>query len=441
MTRLFLHLFLYLVLGLLLINWTTEQLFQHTNEQQSQQEPHLIPLKNVIKHLALGQMSSAKIEQSGNTLQTKLGIDVTTVSRGNFAFLPQQLEELNSGNIVHSYGSNNSLWLYFPVDEQHLWQIGPIASNVELTPSTSFKQRLLIMLSYVMLALLIALWCRPLWRDLTTLRAATLAIGPAQNEFTNPLKNSSVLFPLGNALQNMAQRIEQLLSLQKQMTHAVGHDIRTPLARLKFALAIQNHKAEPERNEERNQERSTEQPANSQLAEMQQDIAEIELLIDEMLTYGRLQTEQPELNRESVDVFQLCDNLTDKLNRHHELKISLRCDTNTRWRCDGHLLERALQNLLTNAQRFAKQGVTLTIELEQKRLICIVEDDGEGIAEQDATKIFDPFIRLEQSRNKKSGGFGLGLAIVKRIVDWHQGEISLDRSSKGGARFTLRLPE
>jgi signal transduction histidine kinase len=106
---------------------------------------------------------------------------------------------------------------------------------------------------------------------------------------------------------------------------------------------------------------------------------------------------------------------------------------------DGHYLERAIQNLITNALRYAQTKVRVTVTIV-KDIEITVEDDGDGVPAADRQRIWQPFSRLESSRNKAGGGFGLGLAIVAKILEWHQGIAYVTESSLGGASFHLRWP-
>jgi len=109
--------------------------------------------------------------------------------------------------------------------------------------------------------------------------------------------------------------------------------------------------------------------------------------------------------------------------------------------CDPRLLARALLNLIRNAARYARNTITLRIEAGQAGALCVVvEDDGPGIPVSDRARVFEPFLRLDASRDRHTGGFGLGLAIVRRIALVHGGEVQLDAAPSGGARFTVSLP-
>jgi two-component system sensor histidine kinase RstB len=99
-----------------------------------------------------------------------------------------------------------------------------------------------------------------------------------------------------------------------------------------------------------------------------------------------------------------------------------------------------LQNLVTNAMRYARSRIQVRCELHGTQVEVVVEDDGPGIPEVDRERVFKPFARLDDSRHRASGGYGLGLSIVQRIAEWHGGRIWVDTAALGGAAFHLRWP-
>ena len=123
-----------------------------------------------------------------------------------------------------------------------------------------------------------------------------------------------------------------------------------------------------------------------------------------------------------------------------EKRLDLVCPTHPLpWRGDPRLLDRALENLIGNALRHATSRVTLAMSQQQDHYLLEVADDGPGIDPALAPQIFEPFVRLDQSRDRRTGGTGLGLAIVRSIARHHGGEVQL-LPAETGARFCLRLP-
>ena len=110
--------------------------------------------------------------------------------------------------------------------------------------------------------------------------------------------------------------------------------------------------------------------------------------------------------------------------------------------CRPDSLKRALKNILDNAVAYGQSAsLNLVDEPDQNRVAIIIEDDGPGIAESDLERVFQPFVRLEGSRNRDTGGSGLGLAIARSIIRGHGGEVGLENIPDGGLRVIIQLPK
>jgi two-component system OmpR family sensor kinase len=107
---------------------------------------------------------------------------------------------------------------------------------------------------------------------------------------------------------------------------------------------------------------------------------------------------------------------------------------------DPRLLGRALSNLLRNAQKYATGRIAVAAGRIGGQVTIAVEDDGPGIPDEERERIFEPFYRLDRSRDRATGGFGLGLSIVRKAVLLHGGSVHVERSGLGGARFVVSLP-
>jgi signal transduction histidine kinase len=108
---------------------------------------------------------------------------------------------------------------------------------------------------------------------------------------------------------------------------------------------------------------------------------------------------------------------------------------------DRRLLGRAIGNLLRNAQKYAAHEVALRARRDDGTLEIAVEDDGPGIPDEERERIFEPFYRLDRSRDRATGGFGLGLSIAHKAIALHGGSLKVEQSALGGARFVVRLPD
>jgi signal transduction histidine kinase len=108
-------------------------------------------------------------------------------------------------------------------------------------------------------------------------------------------------------------------------------------------------------------------------------------------------------------------------------------------RANRDQLARVVRNLLENAQRYARSTISIDVQRNGAEAILVVADDGPGVPDAARDRIFERFIRLDDSRSRETGGAGLGLAIAKEIVEGHRGSITLDPDGRG-ARFVVRLP-
>jgi two-component system OmpR family sensor kinase len=108
---------------------------------------------------------------------------------------------------------------------------------------------------------------------------------------------------------------------------------------------------------------------------------------------------------------------------------------------DRRLLARAVGNLLRNAQKYAAHTVALSARRDGGLLEILVDDDGPGIPEDERERIFEPFYRLDRSRDRATGGFGLGLSIARKAVALHGGVLRVEQSPLGGARFVITVPD
>lgn len=407
MRRLFLHFYLFILLVLFAIGWSVERLWEHS---QAETVPGWVTL--------LGQSLAYQLtapDSDPKQVAAQLGLNLQQLPINAIDWSLVELEALARGQLVPLFGAD-SVFFYQQMGEQ-LLQFGPV--EVEVPSNYTY---LFTMLFFLLLGVALAVWLWPIARDIQHLQRQLAQFGQGMQLPTQPLPDRSLLAPIAQSVQQMASQITRLVNLQREMTHAVSHELRTPLARLSFAIEMQP---------------LTDSEKNAMLA----DIRELDQLVDEMLDYARMESQVVRLQIEEVDFTQLLDNLSEKLAPLPGAMITVDRPAVAWQQADGHYLERALQNLIMNAKRHAKSQVLLSLQLTADATIISVEDDGPGIPLAQREAILQPFVRLDAGRNKGQGGFGLGLAIVSRIVNWHQGQLTIDSSTLGGARFCLHLPK
>lgn len=245
--------------------------------------------------------------------------------------------------------------------------------------------------------------------------------------------NEDAVGRLGAAFNSMADHIQRLMVVQKEMIHAVSHELRTPVARIRFGVQM----IEDCPNEE---------AMKKQLTGIDGDIQELDELIDEILTYARLEQGGPILAFQDADVMAIVEQVVDEQSSTKpDMKIFAEYKEGSElWKMsevETRYLHRSIQNLVGNATRYAQSTVKIHCSFDQETCRIDVEDDGPGIPEDEWESVFTPFARLDDSRTRSSGGYGLGLSIVRRILYWHGGQAFLGRSSElGGAKFSLVWP-
>ncbi|MCK0155175.1 ATP-binding protein [Alcanivorax sp. S6407] len=364
-------------------------------------------------------------------LQQFFGYDLAMVDRDALELDAEQEQRLNRREVVialdDSTRSDSSIRIYAPVAQTGmLLVIGP------LTLFDQFPIELLLVagvLSLLAVALATYLQVSPLQRRLKQLDRAVSQLGSGDLGAYANIEGSDAIGQVAATFNGMTAHIRRLIESQREMTRAVSHELRTPVARLRFGLEML---ADIESADLRREK----------LNALDHDIEQLDQLIDEILTYARLEQGTPNIEFKPVNVTDLCDQLRDEMETIRGVtRISVESDAAAlEVEAEERYLHRVLQNLVTNALRYAASSIVMRIDTDADRVVIHVDDDGPGIPEHERERVFKPFARLDKSRHRASGGYGLGLSIVKRIVDWHGGDIVVEESPEGGARFTVTLP-
>ncbi|EPG36822.1 two-component system, OmpR family, sensor histidine kinase RstB [Acinetobacter colistiniresistens] len=271
----------------------------------------------------------------------------------------------------------------------------------------------------------------PLERKIRQVRYALNKMKSGDLSLRVPIEGSDEMANLASSYNNMSDHIQRLIEAQRELMRAVSHELRTPVARIRFGMEML---AEEDDYNYRIQ----------QVDMIDKDIEALNTLIDEIMTYAKLEQGTPSLDFEDIVLVEVLDQVameTEALKTQKEIELiapalSLKVDAERRY------LHRVVQNLVGNAVRYCDHKVRISggIHADGNAYVC-VEDDGPGIPEQERSRIFEAFARLDDSRTRASGGYGLGLSIVSRIAYWFGGTIQVDQSPNlGGARFIMTWP-
>ena len=274
----------------------------------------------------------------------------------------------------------------------------------------------------IILGALIIVWSinrfnRPLKRFVTTVENINHPLGMTElPENDGPL----MVRKAAKAVNNMQQRIQQLIEDKTQMLAAISHDLRTPITRLKLRAQF----VEDEKQQQK----------------IIQDLEEMETMLNQSLSF--FQDQQP-LEHTRIDFASLLYAIyTDY--REVYSSVSYRgASKNLPLQAHALSLKRALSNLVDNALKYGDKA-KITLNKRRGYAIVTIEDNGPGIPEQDFDKVFSPFYRGDQSRSKQTGGIGLGLAVAHNIIQAHQGQIDIYNSKQNAGlkvRVILPLPE
>lgn len=243
--------------------------------------------------------------------------------------------------------------------------------------------------------------------------------------------NKDEIDELSDEFNHMAEQLEAHIHSKERLLQDISHELRSPLARLQMAIAIGRQK--------------TNHSAEQEFTRMELECMRLNTLIGEILEYARLEKSTNTLKKTMLDLKKLLYDIIEDAN--YEFPSSLtrvqpgQID-DCRIMADERLIRRAIENILRNALRYSSPEEAVFVSLYQKDETATIEikDRGPGIPENELTKVFNPFYRVDTSREKKTGGFGLGLAIAQQAVKLHGGEIEARNRKKAGLLVRIILP-
>ncbi len=368
-----------------------------------------------------------KIEQ----LESRLGLPVTLVEAATVNLQPYKKHALSGKTKQKVYITTNkkgkpSIIQSIPHSTLAL-KIGPIEVSWFMRHTGE------IMLFTVFLGLLTSffIWLWPLWSSLIKIKKAATEFGKGNYSARIAIGKFSPIKTISNTFNAMAEKTQDSIRSQKELTSAVSHELRTPIARMKFSLETLEYSQDKKEK-------------GASIIDIKEDIAELNSLVDELLLYARYDQKNATLNLSNVNLANWFNTSLERLEPlavnktlHYQLEGINDEETS---KIDARLMTRVIDNLVQNALRYAKQKVSISLRKTQKGYLLLVEDDGEGIPEDQRKKIFEAFSRIDNSRNRRTGGYGLGLAIVEKIVTAHNAHINIQTSTLGGALFEVFFP-
>src|SRR5438132_4309656 len=249
-----------------------------------------------------------------------------------------------------------------------------------------------------------------------------------------PKRRRDEIAELVRDFNGMAARLEDLVNAQNRLLNDVSHELRSPLARLNVALGLARQRTGPE--------------AQGALERIEREAERLNELIGRLLEIARLESGE-EVQKSAVNLAEMLHEICkdadfEAQNRNCRVK----CVIADACIVMGHagLLHSAIENVVRNATRYTREGTEVEIRLEKAQdakgseAVVRVTDSGPGVPEEDLHKLFRPFYRLDDARNRQTGGVGLGLAITERTVRLHGGRVKAANRPEGGLIVEIRLP-
>jgi len=379
--------------------------------------------------VVLNAMSSPRLWQfkirSNTNLVAQMDEDEQQLARRLTAGLPDKVQNMpvvvqlheNPAEIpqselpAHGDPHATAIHIILPLDRNTM------LSAVFLPPPASWPMELVIatLLAIFLTSAAAALVARRVVRPLAELTAAaSLVAGGARAPHVEE-KGPEDVRDAAVAFNKMTGEVMRTLESQRHLLSAVGHDLRTPLTAMRINLEF-----------------IEDQDLRDRLVE---NLDELQALTEQVLSAARGAGGEP---RRNVDLSALVESLVADLDDLGE-PVSWQNHAPAPVNCRPNEIRRAVRNLVENALAYGRKA-DVQIAERADGYDVVVEDEGPGIPDRDRQRVFEPFVRLESSRNAATGGTGLGLTLVKAIVEGHGGAIMLENRAGGGLRARLHLP-
>ncbi|MFN0305034.1 MAG: sensor histidine kinase [Burkholderiales bacterium] len=276
-----------------------------------------------------------------------------------------------------------------------------------------------LFLALALLALAVGVGAYPVVRRLTLrlerLQASVESLGAGDLSARVKVEGNDEVARLADSFNRATKRIEQLVGAHKTLLANTSHELRTPLARIRMAIELMKPNADPQRK-----------------AALEQDIAELDAMIDEILLASRLDASRDPEADEIVDLLGLA---AEECARYEDARLD---GEPISLRGDPRLLRRMIRNLLENARRHGAPPIQVRVARAGSNAEISVEDAGPGVPEPERERVFDPFYR--RPGGKDAGGTGLGLALVRQIARRHGGEARCVSQQEYSGGFVVVLP-
>jgi len=351
----------------------------------------------------------------------RVGIIMST-AEGQFAFGPDG-EPVDPGELL----KDSSRFRQIDVHIQHHQQKQPWRYSFMLDKEQFDDERSplligLIVLLLITISLAYAIQLR-LLRPLKWLRSGVDAVSEGDLSTRVPVVRNDEIGKVARAFNQMTGRVQQMVDDRERLLADVSHELRSPLARIKVALELL--------------------PEGDKRDSIAQDIREMESLTTALLEREQMRNQASHVNAEMVNLVAVVGEVIDGFS-HTPPGVEFNVPPQSlQITGDEALIKILVQNLVDNAIKFSlpdSKPVEISLRQTDHEVQIIVEDDGQGIPEEQAGKVFDPFVKLSPARGHRAG-YGLGLNLCQRIVQAQGGNIEIQQREKRGTRVLVSFPK
>ncbi len=276
----------------------------------------------------------------------------------------------------------------------------------------------------ILMALVIS---RRITQPVERLTTAVHAMAGGSLQTRVPVRGRDELAQLATAFNSMADALAAQQDLRRRMVSDVAHELRTPLTNLRCELeAIQDGLAVPDA---------------TRIASIHEEVLHLGRLVDDLQQLAIAEAGGLRLNRESIDLGEAVARAVDAFPHRNDIALST-CGESLHVNADATRIGQVVRNLLANAIQHTREPRRIVVQLRRDGAdaLVFVSDNGPGIPAAELENIFERFYRVEEARDRDSGGAGLGLPIARRLVELHGGRIRAENLAEGGARFVFSIP-
>ena len=420
MPKLTLSLLLVILMAVLSIGGALDSLFYQYQTQPNKAPDELSAYRQLGKSLASTLDKQQNAHQLIANWQQTPSLSVTLIHLDDF-FLPDNLKQSFLGGEPLVFETDHDISIHFIVPSQKkvlIFTMPPVVKESQ----NSTLQLMLTSVFYLGILMVVLIWLYPLIKQLKQLGQSTKAFGEGQLQQRINVHSTSYIASIENAFNRMAEQIETLISDNKLLTDAVAHDLRTPLARLRFGIEILQDTDKPETRDKYQRHLS-------------RDINEMETLVNVLLNYARIEQSMMAVEQQAINLNGLISQCVGALTDSNKI-INFSEQGEVTVTGDANYLSMLINNLLGNALQYANNEISITVVTSSARLQLIISDDGPGIAKELRSELLKPFIRGKHAPEQL--GYGMGLAIVARIAKLHDATLTIaDSAALGGAEFCI----